>query len=405
MDKKLEFPRGFLWGSAISAHQTEGNNVNSDWWAWEHSPKRIAELKQKGKIPADFQSGIACDFWNRYEQDFDLLQKLNQNAFRLSIEWAKIEPKEGEFDKEAIEHYKKILQALHDRGIKSFVTLHHFTLPKWFSDKGGFTKRRNVYFFVRYAEKAARDLGDFVDFWITFNEPELYSTLPYLTALWPPQMRSFFKARKVAKNLITAHKTATPVLKKITGKPVSLAYHISDLEPASFWSGFTTAMIHYWTNDYILNRTIQHCDYIGVNYYFHHHVGLFGLRHHTKHGHDETDLGWGIHPEGLERVLLLLRKYKKPIYVTENGIADAEDTNREKFIHDHLKYIHSAVEKGADVRGYLYWSLIDNFEWHEGFAPRFGLVKVDYKTQARKIRLSAYRYAEICKNNGFKISI
>src|SRR3989344_2501458 len=403
MKEKLEFPQGFLWGSAISAHQTEGNNTNSDWWAWEYSANRIAELKQKGKDPSDFQSGIACDFWNRYEQDFDLLQQLNQNAFRLSLEWAKIEPKEGEFNQEAVYHYRQMLGSLKRRRIKSFVTLNHFTLPKWFADKGGFTKRRNVYFFVRYAEKVARDLGYLVDFWITFNEPELYSTLPYLTALWPPQMRSFFTARKVAKNLITAHKTATPVIKKITGKPVSIAYHLSDLEPASFWSGFTTAMIHYWTNEYILNRTIEFCDFIGVNYYFHHHVGLFGLRHHSQHGHDETDLGWGIHPEGLERVLLFLRKYKKPIYITENGIADEGDTKREKFIEDHLRGIYLAISQGTDVRGYLYWSLIDNFEWQEGFTPCFGLIEIDYKTQARKIRPSARAYAEICKNNAIEI--
>jgi beta-glucosidase len=154
-------------------------------------------------------------------------------------------------------------------------------------------------------------------------------------------------------------------------------------------------------NEYILTRTLSNCDYIGVNYYNHHHIGLFGTRRHSSTNHQVTDMGWGIHPEGIERVLLELKGYGKPIYVTENGLADAADTKREKYIKDHLYNVHRAIEQGADVRGYLYWSLTDNFEWQHGFWPKFGLIEIDREDTLlkRKVRYSALKYAEICKTN------
>jgi len=406
MDKKIKktnsprkFPQGFLWGSAISAHQTEGNNTRSDWWAWENSEKRAADLKAQGKNPAEFRSGQACDFYNRYDKDFDIAESLHQNSIRISIEWARIQPAENEWREEEISHYIKVLKVAHDHGLKVFVTLFHFTLPAWFAEKGGFAEAKNIKHFVAYAEKLASRLTKYVDFWLTINEPEIYTSHAYLFGIYPPQHKSLRESFRVVNNLITAHKKASKALKRLSGKPVSLAFHLLDVQAVNVLSSLNRLFFHYITNEYVLNRTAASCDFIGVNYYNHVHLTWWGHRVRSRSHHNVSDLGWGIHPEGLERVLMGLKKYKKPIYITENGLADAADTRREKFIQDHLFYLLRAIGRGVDVRGYLYWSLLDNFEWHHGFEPRFGLVAVDYKTYERKVRSSAYTYAEICKLN------
>jgi beta-glucosidase len=402
--QKLKFPEGFLWGAAGSPHQTEGNNISSDWWAWEHSVKRQDDLRAKGLDPKKFMSGQACDFYNRYEEDFDLAKHLNHNATRIGVEWARVEPKEGEISQEVLDHYEKILQAAQVRGLKVFLTLHHFTVPLWFLKKGGFEKKENVKYFENFARVVGKRLGEYVDFFVTINEPEIYSTHAYLLNKFPPQKQSLFVTYKVISNLIDAHNSVAPILKLETQKPVGMAYHLADYQPAGVLAMPAFSLTHYLANEYILKRTISACDFIGVNYYFHHHVGLFGFRHKSQSKHERTDLGWGIHPEGLERVLLNLKKFQKPIFITENGLADKADKKREKFIEEHLYYIHRAIEKGANVQGYLYWSLIDNFEWQEGFAPRFGLIEIDYEDfLRRKIRHSALKYAEICKNNSLEI--
>lgn len=396
----LKFPKGFLWGAATSAYQTEGNNSNSDWWPWEYSLQRAEELTKAGKDPKDYLSGIACDFYNRYDEDFALAEHLNHSAIRFGIEWSRIEPREGEYREEVLDHYEKMLQSAKFHGLQVFLTLHHFTVPFWFLKKGGFTKKQNVQIFLKYVEVVAKRLGQYVDFWITINEPEVYATHAYFFGKFPPEQKSFITCVKVVNNLITAHNQASRILKFETGKPVSIAYHLNDFQPVGWISELNTVIAHYLSNEYILNRTIEHCDFIGVNYYNHHHVGLFGFRSHSHTGHDVTDQGWSIHPEGIERVLLNLKKYNKPVYVTENGLSDKKDTKREKYIKDHLFFVHKAIEKGVDIRGYLYWSLTDNFEWHEGFGPRFGLIEIDREDfLRRKVRFSATKFAEICKSN------
>jgi beta-glucosidase len=405
MSKKIfKFPQGFLWGAATAAHQVEGNNTNSDWWAWEHSFKRENQLKSEGKDPKDYYSGIACDSYNRYEEDFTLAEHLGHNAHRLSIEWARIEPEEGKFDEAAEEHYEKVLQSAKSHGLTTFVTLHHYTNPKWFSDNGGFTKKDNVQFYLRFARHIAKRLNQYTDFWITFNEPEIYATHSYLLGIYPPQHTNISETYAVIKNIIKAHNLAGREMHFLSGKPVGMAYHLSDIQPTSIFSSPLTYIAHYMANEFILNRTIHYCDFIGVNYYTHKHIGVMGPRKHSHSGHETSDLGWGIHPEGMERVLMSLKKYKKPIYITENGLEDAQDTKREKFIKDHLKYIHNAIEKGVDVKGYLHWALLDNFEWEKGFGPRFGLIEIDREDLLRrKVRYSATQYAKICETNILEI--
>ncbi len=398
MIQKLKFPQGFLWGAATAAHQVEGNNINSDWWAWENSINRVEGLRAKGLDPDDFKSGIACDSYNRYEEDFSLAQQLGHNSTRLSVEWARIEPKEGVFDEKALEHYEKVLQSAKYHGLKTFVTLHHFTNPQWFFKKGEFAKKENLYYFLRYVKVVTKRLNDYADFWLTINEPELYSTATYSKSV--PQRYGLWQRFKVAKNLIEAHNQAASYIRLHLKKPVSMAYHLSDLQPLGILGGMVSGLAHRLANEYILSRTIGTCDFIGVNYYFHHHIGIFGFKKQSRSSHDLTDMGFGIHPEGLERVLMSLKKYHKPIYITENGLADARDQKREKFIKDTLYYAHKAMAAGADLRGYLHWSLMDNFEWAYGFGPRFGLVEIDREDLLRRrVRYSAIKYAEICATN------
>lgn len=403
MKQKIKFPENFLWGAACSAYQTEGNNSYADWWAWENSTQRLESLRNRGKNPEAYRSGQACDFYNRYEEDLGLAAHLNHNTVRLGLEWSRIEPKEGQFDQQALDHYEKILQSAKANGLKVFLTLHHFTLPLWLSKKGGFTKRENMKYFLRYAQTVSDRLSEYVDFWLTFNEPEVYATHSYLLGIFPPESRSSILALKVVNNIIWAHNQLAPVLKLHTGKPVSIAFHLSDLQPHGLLGGLARSLSHYLANEYILRRTVKACDYIGVNYYNHFHIGILGRRKTSHSKHEITDMGWSIHPEGLERVLLYVQKFGKPIYITENGLADAKDEKREKFIKDHLFYVHQAMQKGADVRGYLYWSLTDNFEWQHGYWPRFGLIGIDRDSLLkRKVRYSALKYAEICKNNFFE---
>lgn len=396
----LKFPEGFLWGAAGSAYQTEGGNTNADWWAWEHSPRREDQLLAERKNPIDYQSGQAADFWNRYDEDFALAQHLNHNATRFGLEWSRIEPEEGKFDERVLDHYEKMLQSAKFHGLKVFLTIHHYTSPVWFMKRGGFTKRGNLFLFLRYAQKVARRLNQYVDFWVTINEPGLYAGQSYWLGVHPPQVKSFRQAWKVVDNLILAHNELAEFLHQNFSQPVSVASNLSDLQPSGFLGWLAVDLVDYVVNEYIMRRTIDACDYIGVNYYFHHHISIFGIRKHSHSQHNETDRGWGIHPDGIERVLLGLRKYRKPIYIIENGIADAKDEKREQFIKEHLFYVHRAIQKGADVRSYLYWSLTDNFEWEEGFWPRFGLIEIDRNNLLRrKVRYSALKFGEICKSN------
>ena len=382
MERKLSFPENFLWGSATSAYQIEGGIKNCDW----------AKFKD---------AGMACDHYSRYEEDFDLIKKLNQNSFRLSIEWSRIEPEEGKFDEKEIEHYKKVLSALRKRKIASFVTLYHWTLPLWFQRKGGWLDPQSSERFGRYVQKIVENLKKEVDFWLTINEPIIYAVNSYYKKKHPPREKSFFKTIKVIKNLVKSHKKAYEIIHRLDkGVKVSIAKNNIFFEPynrKSFLDKFGASLAGYFWNDYFLNRIKKYLDFIGLNQYFHARIKFpFSIKNENK---ITSDLGWEVYPESIYRVLKELRKYDLPIYITENGLADARDKHRKNFIKDYLYWVYMAIEEGVDVRGYLHWSLIDNFEWEKGFKPRFGLIKIDYQTLERKPRFSAFYYAQICKNN------
>jgi len=402
----LKFPKGFLWGAAGSPHQTEGNNTNSDWWAWEHSQGRMNALKKEGKNPESYFSGIACDSYNRFEEDFSLAEHLNHNAARFGVEWARVEPKQGEYSEAALDHYEKVLQSAKAHGLQTFVTLHHFSSPMWFMKLGGFEKRENVDLFVKYAQKVAERLGQYVDFWITINEPIIYSSHSYYFRKYPPCKKSFLATYRVTQNLISAHNKTFAKLHSVSNTPVSVCNQLPNIEAMGFISRPLRFIAKYLATEYIITRTINQCDFIAVNYYVRKRVGWFGIVKSKYKEEEISDLGWHLYPSGLEKVLLDLKKYNKPVYITENGLADAQDNRREKYIKDHLFYVHKAIEQGVDVRGYLYWSLIDNFEWDEGFGPRFGLVEIDRENLLRrKVRFSATKYAEICRNNQMEYEV
>lgn len=399
--EKLVFPKDFLWGAATAAHQVEGNNIYNDWWAWEQ--------KGGGAGP----SGVACDHYNRFEEDFRLAKKLNHNAHRLSIEWSRIEPEEGKWDEKAIEHYQKVLRSLKKKGMKTFVTLLHFTLPLWFAKKGGFERKENIDYFKRFCLLAVSNFADKVDFWITINEPKILSSLAYIQGIWPPQKKNKLLALRVYRNLALAHKKVYRAIKnKFSNTQIGAAINMSALYSYNnrLLKKFVAPLVSLIFNQSFYLLTSNTHDFLGVNYYFFHNVQWQDLMMKiTKKKIEQTillersDFGWPFYPQGIYEVLIDLKKYKLPIYITENGIADAQDKYRAKFIINHLQWVHQAIREGVDIRGYLHWSLMDNFEWAFGFKPRFGLIKVDYKTQKRKIQDSAYVYAKICKENAITL--
>lgn len=399
---KLQFPKNFLWGSSISSHQVEGDTDN-DWSEWEMSEKRLKDLEKGGHLAKhgldNFISKKAANHLHLFEEDYALAKKLGHQALRFSLEWSRIEPAENEFSAEAIAHYQKMIIHLRKLGIEPFVTLWHWTIPKWFRDKGGWQNSSAPRLFDRYVKKIVEALKDDVKFWVTLNEPELNSGLGYLFGVWPPQKKNPATYWKVLHNLIRGHRLAYDTIHALQKDAmVGIAknnIHFAPYRSLTINKVFVKAF-RWWHNDYFLNKIKDKQDFLGLNYYFSQELHLGKVK---RGGRLLSDLGWELYPEGIYHVLMDLKKFKKPIFITENGIADATDTRRAWFIAQILKFVHQAITDGADVRGYLHWSLIDNFEWHEGFHPRFGLVEVDYKTQKRTVRPSAHFYSEIIKKN------
>ncbi len=384
-----------FFGAASSAHQVEGDNVQSDWWRFEQ------EVLQKNGV----FSGKATDHFHRYREDFELAKQLGHNAHRFSLEWAKIEPKEGQFDEAIIEHYRNIFAELKKLELQPFVTLWHFTLPQWFAEKGGFLKKKNIRYFLRYCEYITEQLGADFEYVLTINEPEVYSYYSYLLGKWPPLQKGFLNYFRVMKNLAFAHQKAYAVVKsRVPNALVSFAKDNQVFSPVRsknlFDRGITFLLDYLWNHSF-LDRVKHQIDFIGLNYYFHRCVkaelGLvkdfcnFPLPTRLR-----SDLNWEVDPEGIYHMVKdLFQRYKKPILITENGIADAKDAVRSDFITDSLRWLFKAQKEGVELMGYLHWALTDNFEWLDGFKARFGLIAIDYKTQKRTVRKSALVYKKL----------
>jgi beta-glucosidase len=419
MAEKIMYPTNFVWGTSTSAHQVEGNNHN-DWSEWElqnaerlakEAPEKYADLvydwesiKDQATNPANYISGQASDHYNRYAEDIETMESLGIKAYRFSIEWSRIEPVEGQFDEQELAHYRDVLTALHERGMTPFVTLWHWTLPLWLRDKGGVASPEFPVYFERYTRHVVNKLHDQVKFWIPLNEPTSVIAGSYTTGQWPPQKKSYLMAYRVYQILANAHKRAYHAIHDIDpDAKVGLAQLLHSFQPYHKHSFFDTLMIrfaHFFTNEYFFYLTPGTHDFLSVQYYFH---NRFKFPRKIRLGDKPiSDLGWELYPKGIYNILKELQHYNLPIYITENGLADAFDDQRLEFIRDHLLWVHRAIEEGVDVRGYFYWSLLDNFEWDKGFWPRFGLVGVDYDDQERIVRKSALFYAKICQDNALE---
>lgn len=409
----MGFPKKFLWGAATAAHQVEGG-LHNQWSVWEHrnaqaladtALKRIGgyeswpRFKRSASMPQNYLSELAADHFTLYEQDFDLLEKLNLNAYRFSVEWSRIEPEEGVWNEIAFAHYRDYLSSLKKRGIEPVMTLFHFTLPVWFAEKGGFEKARNVRYFVRFARKVMKELGEHVTYVITINEPEVYGTMSYLTGWWPPTKKNIVTTIRVVNNLISAHNRTARMIHRLEGKhQVSLAKHSLQMHPATDRriDRLSAKILQYINDGYILNRVVKTCDFLGVNYY--QSFWVRGLRFEPP-TQAVNDLNWQMVPGDIQNVLERLdARYNLPIMITENGVADAEDQYRQDWLQDTIAAMELAQEHGVMLLGYMHWSLLDNFEWSFGRWPRFGLVHVDYDTHKRTIRPSAEWYAKRVKH-------
>jgi beta-glucosidase len=417
------FPPGFLWGTATSAHQVEGWNSNNQWWAVEKVP---------GAIWHDDKSGAACNWWEAAEADFDRMQEMGLNTHRLSVEWSRIEPEPGRFDEAAIARYRAMLQGLIARGMRPMVCLHHFSNPLWLEAQGGWEHASVIerfQSFVRYTVTALRDL---CDFWLTINEPQVYVNHAFLEGIFPPRKRDTLAALRVYRHMLLAHGVAYHTIHMLqpgaqVGNASALRAYRGE-RPESRLDAFAAA-VHRYLGEEIWLRAIQSgfilppmghgdrhpalrdsFDFIGINYYTQslirfapNPLRLFGERKH-KTGAELSDSGrdgpysWYA-PDGLYDLCLEMGRLGKPIYVTENGLPDDDDDQRQRWLLGHLDAVQRAIRKGADVRGYYHWTFVDNFEWAEGWGLRFGLIALDPATQERTPRPSAALFAALAMEN------
>lgn len=402
-EQKLRFPKRFYWGAATSAHQVEGGTHNQ-WSIWEL--ENAVALAQTAKysgvdspealLPQNYISGKATDHYSKYELDFDLLQKLHMNAFRCSIEWSRIEPEEGKWDEQAIAHYRDYFAAMKARNIEPFVTLWHWTVPEWFDKLGAFEKRSNIKYFVRFARKVLEELGADFRYVITINEPEVFVDMGYYRGKWPPMIQNKKLGTWVYLNLASAHRQVYREARKVNRKfIVGLSKNCAHMYPGDdAIVSRVSAKVTTWGADYFfLDRVKRQLDFIGLNYYFSNR--FYGYRMHNPNER-LSDMGWDMQPQNIEFVLERLSgRYKLPIIITENGLADATDEHRKWWISETVLAMNRALRKGVKLQGYLHWSLLDNFEWDSGFRPRFGLIAVDYATLKRKVRPSAVWFGQL----------
>jgi beta-glucosidase len=376
----ITFPDGFVWGVASAAHQIEGGNWNNDWWAWEHAPDtRCVEV-----------SGDACDSLNRFDSDIALVREFGFESYRFSIEWSRIEPEDGEFSRAALDSYRRVLATCHENDIAPAVTFHHFTTPRWMAARGGWAEPEIVDRFARFCETAVAHLGDLIALGCTINEPNVVSLLGYVMGTFPPGLADFSLYAKASEHLRDAHGRAYEVLKGGPGDfPVGLTVSMSDWwTPEGGEVGLERARAMH--EDYYLEAARGN-DFVGVQAYTRTRIGLDGLPMDPEPGTPVVEsMGYEYWPQALEASIRhAIAVTGAPVYVTENGIGIDDDPTRIAYVSDALRGVGRCLDDGLDVRGYTYWSLLDNFEWAEGYKPHFGLVAVDRETFVRTPKPSA----------------
>ncbi len=406
---EFKFPKNFLWGAATAGHQIEGNNIHSAFWADEQK----WPVDKSGIIAP---SGMACNHYNMVDEDIKIMTDLNLQAYRMSVEWSRIEPSEGEFCQEAIDHYLDELSKLKEKGIKVFVSATHFAFPLWFEKLGGMKTPDNLKYFERYLDKIVPIFAPYVDMWIVLNEMNLGKD---------------FEANKNKMSYIRYHALGYHTIKKYTNVPVSSAHALEMCDPKRKFDKFDDAMSKFYDccnneffihamrtgevvmpfNDGYYDKDIKGTvDFWSINIYNRIMVDArkTAALPAEKYTHKKLKMIPmeffldEMHPEVL--IHQLSRLHDLPIYITENGCSCYDDDFRIVYMTLYLCALHEAMKMGADVRGYLYWSLLDNYEW-SSYVPRFGLVDVDFKTFERKIKNSGYFYKDIIQNNGFSQDI
>ena len=417
----FHFPRGFLWGTATSSHQVEGNNTNNNWWAWEQEP---------GHIIHEDNSGLACDWWGgRWREDFDRARETGQNALRLSVEWSRIQPAPDRWDNAVLDRYHEMVRSLKERNITPMVTLHHFTDPIWISEMGGWENNEISKYFATYAQKVVEALGDYVTLWITINEPNVLATLGYLLKLFPPGKKDFKAIGRVFNNLVGAHAAAYHAIHKLQpAARVGIAINYRPVIPAKSWSPLDhlqaglqnnlfnevipqtlrTGKLGFlsWRENFPQAKGTQ--DFIGLNYFSQECISFsllrqneFFCRRFYPSGAELSDTGFLANtPLGLAKAIHWALQFKLPILITENGIENSDDRLRQRYLVQHIHQLWRAVNLNHPIKGYFHWTLVDNFEWERGWTQRFGLWELDLTTQTRRKRPSVDLYEEICRENG-----
>ena len=413
-----QFPRGFLWGCATASHQVEGQNKNNNWWAWEQRPGRIMHGQK---------SGLACDWWGgRWREDFDRAVETHQNAHRLSVEWSRVQPAPDRWDEAALDNYREMLQGLVERNLTPMVTLHHFSDPLWLSERGGWEAPEVADLFNRYVEKTVEALGEYVNLWVTINEPNVLLASGYFLGVFPPGKQDFGLALKVAENLTRAHAMAYQTIHRLQVQArVGIALNYRSFTPAQAWSpldrwtagmqgllfnemfpgAFQTGRLRSpaWFKRIPQAKGTQ--DFLGINYYSRDLIAfnllkpgdLFARRFYPATDELSSTGFIANVPEGMFEALKWGQKFNLPILITENGVEDAEDKLRPRYLIQHLHQVWRAVNFNFPIKGYFHWTLVDNFEWERGWTQRFGLWELDVDTQSRRKRPSAELYAEICR--------
>ncbi len=393
----------FFFGAATSAHQVEGNNIHSDWWKYEKD------------FTKGISSGRACASYELFKEDRKLLQEMECNSYRFSIEWSRIEPREGEFVQSELDRYISQIDDLLEHNITPLLTLHHFSNPAWFEDQGGWTVKDAYKKYLRFLEFILPSLAGKVKYFVTFNEPNIYIYSKYIVGSWFPGQRRPMQLIRCLRNFIPAHRKAYKMIKDLDPE--------SQIGIASQFTVFHPAGTHFDLLNWVMRKTMslsfnfltynlfwrKHLDYIGINFYTRTRVAISfsdAVRlNFNPEFYEDQKMHFLQFPEDLKLALRQVKKYGLPVIVTENGMLTNDDRERQDYLKEIFKYMQESILDGVKLIGYFHWSLMDNFEWSFAFKPKFGLYSVNHETFAREAKPSAQIYRDLIRHYRKKFEV